>query len=50
MLTPDFTAADLDFAKGDGLLPAVVQDAATRRVLMLAYLSARIIGLYPENG
>ncbi len=39
MLTPDFTAADLDFAKGDGLLPAVVQDAATRRVLMLAYLS-----------
>ncbi|MEM1042861.1 MAG: bifunctional phosphoribosyl-AMP cyclohydrolase/phosphoribosyl-ATP diphosphatase HisIE [Bacteroidota bacterium] len=35
------TAADLDrldFAKGDGLVPAIVQDAATRRVLMLGYM------------
>jgi phosphoribosyl-ATP pyrophosphohydrolase/phosphoribosyl-AMP cyclohydrolase len=29
----------LDWAKGDGLLPAVVQDAATLRVLMLGYMS-----------
>ncbi len=28
----------LDFAKGDGLLPAIVQDAATLRVLMLGYM------------
>lgn len=28
----------LDFAKGDGLIPAVVQDAATLQVLMLAYM------------
>jgi phosphoribosyl-ATP pyrophosphohydrolase/phosphoribosyl-AMP cyclohydrolase len=29
---------DLDFDKGDGLLPAVVQDSATLQVLMLAYM------------
>lgn len=31
--------AQLDWAKGDGLLPAVVQDAATLRVLMLGYMN-----------
>lgn len=30
---------DLDWAKGDGLLPAVVQDADTGRVLMLGYMN-----------
>lgn len=29
---------DLDFDKGGGLIPAVVQDAATLQVLMLAYM------------
>src|SRR4029079_17857079 len=29
-----------DFAKGDGLLPAIAQDAATGQVLMLAYMNA----------
>jgi phosphoribosyl-AMP cyclohydrolase len=29
----------LDFAKLDGLLPAVVQDAATGRVLMLGFMN-----------
>ena len=33
MLTPDFT-------KGGGLIPAIAQDAATREVLMLAYMNA----------
>ena len=28
----------LDFSKGDGLLPVIVQDAATDRVLMLGYM------------
>ena len=28
-----------DFAKGDGLLPAIAQDAATGAVLMLAYMN-----------
>ena len=29
-----------DFAKGDGLLPAIAQDAETGQVLMLAYMNA----------
>jgi phosphoribosyl-AMP cyclohydrolase len=28
-----------DFSKGDGLLPAIAQDAATGQVLMLAYMN-----------
>ncbi|MCL6711327.1 bifunctional phosphoribosyl-AMP cyclohydrolase/phosphoribosyl-ATP diphosphatase HisIE [Pseudomonas sp. R2.Fl] len=34
-LEPD----QLDWSKGDGLLPAIVQDASTRRVLMLGYMN-----------
>jgi len=30
---------ELDFAKGDGLIPAVAQDATTGEVLMLAYIN-----------
>ena len=33
------TLPDLDFAKGGGLLPAVIQDAVTRKVLMLGYMN-----------
>jgi phosphoribosyl-AMP cyclohydrolase len=33
MITPDF-------AKGDGLVPAIVQDAETNDVLMLAYMNS----------
>ena len=32
--------ARLDWAKGDGLLPAIVQDARSGRVLMLGYMNA----------
>ncbi len=32
------SANELDFDKGDGLIPAIVQDAATLQVLMLAYM------------
>ena len=28
-----------DFAKGDGMLPAIAQDAATGEVLMMAYMN-----------
>jgi phosphoribosyl-AMP cyclohydrolase len=28
-----------NFAKGDGLIPAIVQDAETKEVLMLAYMN-----------
>jgi phosphoribosyl-ATP pyrophosphohydrolase/phosphoribosyl-AMP cyclohydrolase len=31
--------ADLDWSKGDGLLPAVVQDARSGQVLMLGYMN-----------
>ena len=29
----------IDFAKGDGLVPAIVQDAITKKVLMLGYMN-----------
>lgn len=32
-------AADIDFAKGGGLVPAIIQDADTRNVLMLGYMN-----------
>jgi phosphoribosyl-AMP cyclohydrolase len=31
----------LDFAKGDGLVPAIVQDAETKEVLMMAYMNSK---------
>ena len=34
MITPDF-------AKGDGLVPAIVQDAETKEVLMMAYMNGK---------
>ena len=36
--TSTFDAEALDWGKGDGLLPAIVQDARTLRVLMLGYM------------
>lgn len=36
--TPAIDLETLDFAKQGGLLPAIVQDARTRRVLMLGYM------------
>lgn len=36
----DAPAALPDFAKGDGLLPAIAQDADTGEVLMLAFMNA----------
>jgi phosphoribosyl-ATP pyrophosphohydrolase/phosphoribosyl-AMP cyclohydrolase len=33
----------IDFDKGDGLIPAVVQDAQTLQVLMLGYMSAESV-------
>ena len=38
------TLADsLDWSKGDGLLPAVVQDADSGRVLMLGFMNAEAL-------
>ena len=36
---PALDPSKIDFAKGDGLVPAIVQDADTGAVLMLAYMN-----------
>jgi phosphoribosyl-ATP pyrophosphohydrolase/phosphoribosyl-AMP cyclohydrolase len=48
-MTPEQIAA-IDFAKGNGLVPAVVQDAATLQVLMLAYMDAAALNETLESG
>ena len=40
----------IDFAKGGGLVPAVVQDAVTRKVLMLGYMNEEAYKLTLETG
>lgn len=35
----DFDLAAIDWGKGDGLVPAIIQDAASLRVLMLGYVN-----------
>ena len=43
-------AGELDWAKGDGLLPVVVQDADTLRVLMLGYMNAQALAATLASG
>ncbi|NDD75390.1 MAG: bifunctional phosphoribosyl-AMP cyclohydrolase/phosphoribosyl-ATP diphosphatase HisIE [Gammaproteobacteria bacterium] len=40
MIRNDQDLARIDFAKGDGLVPVIVQDAASARVLMLGYMNS----------
>ena len=40
----------LNFAKGDGLLPAIIQDADTGAVLMLGYMNAAALAATRERG
>jgi phosphoribosyl-ATP pyrophosphohydrolase/phosphoribosyl-AMP cyclohydrolase len=40
----------LDWAKGDGLLPAIVQDAGNLRVLMLGYMNAEALAATQASG
>ena len=42
--------ATLDFAKGDGLLPVIVQDAKTDKVLMLGYMNAEALAQTQAEG
>ena len=42
--------ASIDFAKGGGLVPAVVQDARTEQVLMLGYMSEAALEKTRETG
>ncbi|MGA9659926.1 MAG: bifunctional phosphoribosyl-AMP cyclohydrolase/phosphoribosyl-ATP diphosphatase HisIE [Asticcacaulis sp.] len=40
----------IDFSKGDGLVPAIVQDADTLQVLMLGYMNAEALTKTLEGG
>ena len=42
--------ADIDFAKGDGLVPVIVQDVASGTVLMLAYMNRQSYERTVETG
>ena len=41
---------DLDFHKSDGLIPAVIQDCTTGRVLMVGYMNAEAFRQTVETG
>ena len=41
---------NLDWKKGDGLLPVIVQDAANLRVLMLGYMNAEALAVTRASG
>ena len=52
-MTSNFTPIDpkaLNWEKGDGLLPAIVQDASTEQVLMLGYMNAESLTKTQETG
>jgi phosphoribosyl-AMP cyclohydrolase / phosphoribosyl-ATP pyrophosphohydrolase len=46
----DQPTVDLDWDKGDGLLPAIVQDADDGRVLMLGYMNAEALDKTRQTG
>jgi phosphoribosyl-ATP pyrophosphohydrolase/phosphoribosyl-AMP cyclohydrolase len=48
-VTPE-QIANIDFAKGNGLVPAIVQDALTLQVLMLAYMDEAALKETLESG
>lgn len=51
MIKKDFELEDLDFGKNpDGLIPVVVQDYATLKVLMLGYVNAEALDRTLESG
>ena len=40
----------IDFEKGGGLVPAIVQDACTEQVLMLGYMNAQAVAKTQDSG
>ena len=44
------TVEQIDFSKGDGLIPVIVQDANTREVLTLAYSNKESLELTKKTG
>lgn len=49
-MTKPHDLEDLDWNKGDGLLPAIVQDADDGRVLMLGYMNAEALETTRSSG
>lgn len=49
-ITTDFDIKSIDFTKGGGLIPAVVQDADTLQVLTLAYMDEAALAETLESG
>jgi len=45
-----WTTAELDFEKGDGLLPAVIQESGTGKVLMVGYMNAEALAATLASG
>lgn len=42
--------SDIDFAKGDGLVPVIVQDVNTKEVLTLAYTNKESLEMTQKTG
>ncbi len=40
---------ELDFSKGDGLIPAIIQDQASKSILMLGYMNKEALSLTLET-
>jgi phosphoribosyl-ATP pyrophosphohydrolase/phosphoribosyl-AMP cyclohydrolase len=49
-VTSSFDIKTIDWAKGDGLVPVVVQDVRSLRVLMLGYVNAEALQLTQASG
>lgn len=46
----EINISDIDFAKGEGLVPVIVQDATTKEVLTLAYTNKESLELTQKTG
>jgi len=42
--------SNIDFSKGDGIVPVIVQDANTKEILTLAYANKESLGLAIKTG
>jgi len=50
LVVDDDLVKEVDFAKGDGLVPAIVQDATDGTVLTMAYMDAEALRRTLESG
>jgi phosphoribosyl-ATP pyrophosphohydrolase/phosphoribosyl-AMP cyclohydrolase len=50
MIEMTFKPDDVDWAKGDGLVPVIIQDATTLQVLMLGYMDRPALEATAKSG